>query len=72
MNLSHIGTHRNILTLCVYFEKITEDVGEEIFNAINRKLERPTQNTFDYFYIKSMNAFKQNKWCTYLGIDIKE
>lgn len=63
-------THRNVLTLCVYFNKITGDVGKEIFDDINRQLERPTQNTFEHFYKKSINAFIQNGWCKYLGIDI--
>lgn len=62
-------THRNILALCVYFKEITKEDGEQIFNGINSQLKQPTQNTFEYFYIKSMETFANNGWNEYLGID---
>ncbi len=62
-------THRNILTLCVYFNDMTKEDAEEIFNRINSKLTRPTQNTFDDFYNKSINDFRKKGWNKYLRID---
>lgn len=64
-------THRNILTLCVYFDHLTKKEGEQIFNDINKQLTRPTQSTFEEIYKKSMNRFKINKWDKYLRIESK-
>lgn len=61
-------THRNILSLCVYFGNITKEEGVEMFNGINEQLTRPTENDFDYFYEKSMNRFRQHGWNSFLGI----
>jgi len=61
-------THRNILALCVHFKEITMEDGEKIFNDINSQLKQPSQNSFDYFYSKSMKTFATNGWNEYLGI----
>ncbi len=65
-------THRNILTLCVFFGKINHDTAREIFNAINAQLTKSTKNTFDNYYKKSMSTFSYNGWNKYLGVYKKE
>ena len=59
-------THRNILALCVYFNKISMEEADEIFNMINKKLTRPTQLDFESLYIKSIDSFRQKGWNIYL------
>ena len=36
-------THRNVLVLCVHFGDITEEIGVEIFDAINKQLKWPQE-----------------------------
>lgn len=62
-------THRNILTLCVYFGDIEKSVAEDIFTRINNQLTYPTKKTFDDHYIMAMKSFERNCWEKYLGID---
>jgi len=64
-------THKNILALCVHFKEITWEDAEHIFNGINSRLSRPTQNTFEHIFKKSLDTFKNNGWNKYLGIEIK-
>ena len=61
-------THNNILALCVYFEEITKNEAENIFNQINEKLTRPTGDTFEDQYRKAFIRFERNGWKGYLGI----
>jgi len=61
-------THRNILTLCVYFGNIKQTEAERIFNRINSQLSYPTQDTFDDQYRKTMRRISKNGWETYLGV----
>jgi hypothetical protein len=62
-------THRNILTLCVYFGDITEEIEARLFDTINEQLQWPTGNTFEDYKRKSMSRFKENGWNKYLGIE---
>lgn len=62
-------THRNILALSVHFGHITEELGEEIFDDINKQLDRPTRNTFKECCQKSMNTFLENGWDEYLRLN---
>ncbi|OAA93549.1 hypothetical protein [Clostridium coskatii] len=61
-------THNNILSLCVYFKFLTDIEGEEIFNAINRTLSRPSSLSFDAVYTKSFRRFYNNKWGGFLRL----
>ena len=61
-------THKDLLTLCVLFGKITKDTGKEVFDSINEKLTRPSKNSFEDFNRKSMDTFRQKGWSEYLGI----
>lgn len=61
-------THRNILTLCVYFNKITLEEAKEIFNTINQQLGRPTSLDFDSYYKNSLKRFNENGWNGFLGL----
>lgn len=61
-------THRNILTLCVYFNYISKEIATDIFNCINSTLERPSGFRFEEFYNKSIRRFRDNGWCEFLGI----
>lgn len=63
-------THTDILALCVHFRHITEELGEEIFDAVNKQLDRPTSNTFKECCQKSMNTFLENGWKDYLRINL--
>jgi predicted nucleic acid-binding protein len=63
-----ILTHRNILTLCVYFNYISKESAANTFNNINSTLTRPTALSFESLYNKSIRKFKENGWCDYLGI----
>jgi len=46
-------THRNILTLCVYFDYLTMESATVIFEDINSQLSKPSTNTIDDFYKRS-------------------
>lgn len=61
-------THRDILTLCVYFDYISKESATDKFNTINSKLERPSSLNFEDFYNRSIRRLKENGWCEYLGI----
>lgn len=61
-------THRNILTLCVYFDYISKESAANTFNNINSTLTKPTTLSFESLYYKSIRKFKENGWCDYLGI----
>jgi len=61
-------THNNILSLCVYFKLISDIEGEDIYNKINNKLNRPSSLTFDEIYTRSFRRFKDNGWNDYLEI----
>ena len=61
-----ILTHRNILTLCVYFNYISKKSAANTFNIINSTLTRPTTLSFEGLYNKSIRKFKENGWCDYL------
>ena len=61
-------THRNILTLCVYFDYISKESATNTFNNINSTLTRPTGLSFKDIYYKSIRRFKENGWCDYLKI----
>lgn len=61
-------THRNLLTLCVYFNHISMDSAIDTFNKINTTLARPSSLNFYDFYKRSIMRFKENGWCDYLGI----
>lgn len=63
-----ILTHRNILTLCVYFNYISKESAANTFNNINSTLTKPTALSFESLYNKSIRKFKENGWCDYLGI----
>lgn len=62
-------THRDILTLSVYFDYISKETANDKFKTINSKLERPSSLSFEDFYIRSINRFNENDWCEFLGIN---
>lgn len=61
-------THRNILTLCVYFDYISKETAKDMFNNINSSLSHSSCLSFEEFYSKSIRRFNEKGWCEFLGL----